>query len=91
MAYSSFFKPVKLLEYFARETTVEEIEIMSNYGELQVNGDDEVLVAAADENQNQNKPAENGETQTPSTTSTMTSSVTEARLRQLERENMHLR
>ena len=91
MAYSSFFKPVKLLEYFARETTVEEIEIMSNYGELQVNGDDEVLVAAADENQNQNTPAENGETQTPSTTSTMTSSVTEARLRQLERENMHLR
>ena len=58
MAYSSFFKPVKLLEYFARETTVEEIEIMSNYGELQVNGDDEVLVAAADENQNQNTPAE---------------------------------
>eukprot|EP00956_Cyclotella_meneghiniana_P036348 scaffold124326_cov81-Cyclotella_meneghiniana.AAC.1 len=56
-----------------------------------VNGDDDVLVAAADENQNQNTPADNGETQTPSTTSTMTSSVTEARLRQLERENMHLR
>ena len=92
MAYSSFFRPVKLLEYFTRETTEEEIERMTNFNELRVDGDD-VLIPAAD-NENQNTPAGNQETptpSTPSTVSTMTSSVTEARLKQLERENMHLR
>eukprot|EP00956_Cyclotella_meneghiniana_P000859 scaffold987_cov39-Cyclotella_meneghiniana.AAC.4 len=41
--------------------------------------------------ENHGTPVTDREAPTPSTTSTMTSSVSEARLKQLERENMHLR
>ena len=89
MAYRSFFKPIKLIKYFTQETKEEEIERMTNYSELRINGD-EILLATSDI-ENQNTTTGNQETLTPSTASTMTTSVTETRLKQLERENMHLR
>ena len=92
MDYSSFFKPVKLFKYFTQETTEELEEMAANYSDLQV-ADDDVLTAGNNVagGENHGRPVCDHEAPTPSTTSTMTSSVSEARLKQLERENMHLR